>query len=203
MRQLDRLLILLTGFLIGAASIGVVVLPGDTTTPSVVPRLGAAQAPTSAQPLPNLPGRKPVRLVIPSIDLDAQVVRIQLSPDGVLNPPDDLTLVGWWDGSARAGATRGQTVLTGHSASRVKGVMDDLPKVLPGARVVVRTPKSRERYEVTGLEELNHRQLARRAVELFGQDRDDNRLVLVTCSDYRNGVWNKNTIVYAEPVSEQ
>lgn len=204
-KRLDRLLILLTGFLIGAATVGVAVLPGDTATPLTVPRLGPATAPTSSgvvdtEPVRKGPGQRPVRLQIPSIDMSAEVVRIEVTPDGVLNPPDDLALVGWWRQSARAGAAQGQTVLTGHSASSVAGVMDDLPDVVEGAKVSIRTPKGRINYEVTGSVELNHRQLADQAQDLFGQDRPDNRLVMVTCSDYRNGVWNKNTIVFAEPV---
>lgn len=164
--------------------------------------MGPASKPTAQEvkEAPNKPGARPTRLLIPSIDLSADVINISVTPDGVLNPPDDLTLVGWWNESARAGASRGQTVLTGHSASNVDGVMDDLPKVQPGARVEVRTPRGKATYEVVGQVELNPRQLANQAVDLFGQDRLENRLVLVTCSDYRNGVWNKNTIVFAQPV---
>ena len=67
--------------------------------------------------------------------------------------------------------------------------------------MLVRTPRTRVEYRVTGKIVLNAEQVARRAVKLFGQDRPSNRLVLVTCADYRNGVWNKNTIVFAKPVS--
>ncbi len=192
LRRLDRLVIFLTFALLAAAGAALTILPAEP-------------APNTAQPqsttLGNRQGAKPKMLVIPSIGVNADIVRIEVTPDGVLDPPSDTQLVGWWQRSARAGASRGQTVMTGHNVSHGEGVMDDLHKLTDGNSVLVRTPRTRVEYRVTGKIVLNAEQVARRAVKLFGQDRPSNRLVLVTCADYRNGVWNKNTIVFAKPVS--
>lgn len=201
-RQFDTLLISVTGLLLAVAAVGAVFLPTETPT-------GRSATPAWANPSPiaqkqaspkNSPGRWPRELRVPSIGITAPIRDIEVTPQGVLDPPRDLSLVGWWKRSAKAGATRGQTVVTGHSASSAKGVMDDLPKVQNGAKVLVETPRSTVEYIVTHQVELNQEELAAAAEDLFGQDRRDNRLVMVTCSDYRNGVWNQNVIVFANPV---
>lgn len=199
-QRFDKLLISIAGVLLVVAAVGVVFLPGTPT--------GRSATPGWANPSPNaqqaatqdVPGRWPRELQVPSIGITAPIRNIEVTPDGVLDPPRELSVVGWWKRSAKAGATRGQTVVTGHSASSAEGVMDDLPKVQNGAKVFVETPRSTVEYVVTHQVELNHVQLANQAQDLFGQDRRENRLVMVTCSDYRNGVWRKNIIVFANPV---
>ena len=190
LRRLDHLVIVLTFALLLAAGAALVILPAEP-------------APHTSSPasLVDSVGARPKMLLIPSIGVNADIVRIEVTPDGVLDPPSDTQLVGWWQRSARAGASRGQTVMTGHNVSHGDGVMDDLHKLSEDDRVLVRTPRTRVEYRVTGKIVLNAQQVARRAVKLFGQDRAHNRLVLVTCADYRNGVWNKNTIVFARTVS--
>ena len=49
----------------------------------------------------DLPPGTPLRVVAHTIGLDAHVVPVAVSPEGVLDPPDDYRLVGWWRGSAR------------------------------------------------------------------------------------------------------
>lgn len=190
LRRLDHLVILLTFALLAAAGAALVILPAEPApnTSGQVSRVDRS-------------GARPKMLVIPSIGVNADIVRIEVTPDGVLDPPSDTQLVGWWQRSAKAGASRGQTVMTGHNVSHGTGVMDDLHKLAKDDSVLVRTSRTRVEYRVTGKSVLNAQQVARRAVKLFGQDRPRNRLVLVTCADYRNGVWNKNTIVFAQPVS--
>lgn len=192
LRRLDRLVVLLTLLLLAAAGTALRVLPPEPAGISASP-----------QPVALAGGRgaAPKMLVIPSIGVDADIVRIAVTPSGVLDPPADTRLAGWWNRSARAGASTGQTVITGHNVSHGTGVLDNLPKIAKNARVLIRTPDAQVGYQVTGKIELNAAQVARRAVKLFGQDRTRNRLVLVTCSDYRDGEWHKNTIVFARPVS--
>ncbi len=61
-------------------------------------------ASTSARPpLPPGPSGRagaPARVVVPSIDLRASVVPIEVQPTGVLDPPADVQEVGWWQRSA-------------------------------------------------------------------------------------------------------
>lgn len=141
---------------------------------------------------------KPELLVIPSIKLNAPIVPIDLRTDGVLSPPADVSEVGWWTGSARPGATRGQTVVTGHTVHTGGGVMDRLGDLRPGALIQIKTKNGTVEYAATKVFVYDRAQLAENKDEVLGQDRDDYRLVLVTCINWNGRFYESNVIVYAD-----
>ena len=143
---------------------------------------------------------KPTRLVVPSLDIRAPVVPIEVTADGTLPPPEDGDVVGWWQRSAKPGARHGQTVVTGHTLSRGDGALDDLGRVKRGAYVDLVTPKGRMRYRVADVRVLSYDDVARRAADLFAQDRQRGRLVLITCTDFDGEVYRSNVIVTARPL---
>ena len=140
---------------------------------------------------------QPVRLVVPALDLDSRVLPIEVDTSGVLYPPDDVDVTGWWKRSAKPGAHRGQTVLTGHTVGTGGGVMDRLDELRPGDRVRVRTPKGVVRYETTRVRTYSRAELAHDARRLFGQKRSP-RLVLITCTDWDGAQYRSNTVAFAE-----
>ena len=142
----------------------------------------------------------PIRLHMPSIRVTAPIVPIQLSGDGVLDPPRDAEEVGWWDGSAQPGAAQGQTVITGHTVHTGGGSMNRLVNLKPGQKVDVVTSKGTMRYEVEQATDLTRQEVATQARALFGQDHGDGRLVLVTCTDWNGRFYEKNIIVLAKPL---
>jgi LPXTG-site transpeptidase (sortase) family protein len=142
---------------------------------------------------------QPVRLVVPALDLRSPVVPIEVNTSGVLHPPEDVDVTGWWKRSAEPGADRGQTVLTGHTVSTGGGVMDRLDELDPGDRVRVRTPNGVVRYETTWVRTYSRAELATRARQLFGQARSA-RLVLITCTDWDGAQYRSNTVAFARPV---
>ena len=142
---------------------------------------------------------QPVRLVVPALDLRADVVPIEVDTAGVLHPPDDVDVVGWWRRSAKPGSGRGQAVLTGHSVSTGGGVMNRLGELRAGDRVRVRTPEGLVRYETTRVRTYSRAALARRARSLFGQHRSP-RLVLITCTDWDGAEYRSNTVAFAHPL---
>ena len=141
----------------------------------------------------------PVRLVVPSIHLNSTVLPVDLSAGGVLDPPADTHEVGWWRASARPGARAGQTVLTGHTVHTGGGVMNDLAQVHPGDVVQVVTAKGTMRYRASAVRIYTKAELAQSAVDLFGQDRRQGRLVLVTCTGWTGHDYTSNTVVTATP----
>lgn len=141
---------------------------------------------------------KPEQLIIPTIRLDAPIVPIDLRTDGVLLPPTDYTEVGWWTGSARPGATRGQTVITGHTVHTGGGAMDRLGDLRPGGLIQVRTKNGTIDYAATKVFVYTKAQLAKHKYEVLGQDRKEYRLVLVTCIDWNGREYESNVIVYAD-----
>ncbi len=140
----------------------------------------------------------PTRLVVPSLDLRAPVVPIEVDPQGVLYPPDDVAEVGWWRRSARPGSDRGPAVLTGHTVSTGGGVMGRLGELRRGDRVVVRTPEGPIAYETADVRVYSRAQLASAKEELFAR-RGDSRLVLITCTDWDGREYRRNVVVLATP----
>lgn len=161
-----------------------------------MPSGGAAAADDGFRPLAS--PSTPVRLVVPSAGLRADVVPIGLPADGVLDPPADADVVGWWNGSRRPGAPTGQTVLTGHTVHTGGGAMQRLGRAEPGAKAVVVTDAGRVVYRIEDVEVLSKAELAERSADLFSQDRGDNRLVLITCTGWNGSEFEENVVVRAE-----
>jgi LPXTG-site transpeptidase (sortase) family protein len=143
---------------------------------------------------------KPIRLVIPALKIRAPIKPIEVNDSQVLDPPRNPREVGWWKRSTRPGATHGQTVLTGHTVHTGGGVMDDLGKLDKGQLVKVVTRKGTMVYRTTKVVTWSKSQLAKRAADLFGQKRDEERLVLITCSGWTGSSYTSNVVVFAEPL---
>jgi LPXTG-site transpeptidase (sortase) family protein len=141
----------------------------------------------------------PVRLVIPALKVRAPIEPITVR-DGVLDPPRNPRDVGWWRGSVRPGATHGQTVLTGHTVHTGGGVMDHLGRLRKGQLVKVVTRKGTMVYRTTSVVTWSKAELAKRSVQIFSQKREDERLVLITCSGWTGSEYTSNVVVFAEPL---
>ena len=143
---------------------------------------------------------KPIELVVPALKIHAHIKPIDVNSANVLDPPGDVHEVGWWRRSVRPGNPHGQTVLTGHTVHTGGGVMNRLGQLHPGNVVRVVTPRGTMVYQTTKVVTLTKPQLAKRSAELFGQDRDANRLVLVTCTGWTGSTYTSNIVVFAKPL---
>jgi len=143
---------------------------------------------------------KPELLIIPSIGVKAPVVPIEIASSGVLSPPSVVKEVGWWKRSAKPGATGGQTLITGHTVHTGGGAMNDLGDVRSGDLVQVRTPRGTVDYRATKVFVYTKAEVAKHAQELFSQKREQNRLVLVTCTGWTGKDYTSNIIVFADPL---
>jgi LPXTG-site transpeptidase (sortase) family protein len=141
---------------------------------------------------------RPDRLVVPEIGLDAPIIPIEIDPDGVLSPPADVDVVGWWKRSARPGSTSGQTLVTGHTVHTGGGVMNELGDIRPGELIQIETSRGTVDYEATKIFVYTKAQLAKHAQQLFTQKRDNIRLVLVTCTGWTGHDYTSNIIVFAD-----
>ena len=142
---------------------------------------------------------RPNRLVVPSLRVDAPVIPIGVV-DGVLLPPDDPQVLGWWRDGAKPGAVEGGALITGHTVHTGGGAFDDLETLRTGDPVVVRTDKGRIRYAVTGVTIYRKASLAKDAERVFSQT-VPGRLVLITCEDWNGTGYDSNAIVFAERVA--
>ena len=165
---------------------------------------------TQPRPLPARPPRAdvmlesagpPQRLLVDRLSVSSQVVPIS-GESGVLLPPSDAQLLGWWREGAVPGAAHGTAVLTGHTVSTGGGAFDNLGRLVPGDRVLVRTTNGAIPYSVRSTRIYSTAALARHSRDIFALD-GPGRLVLITCSGYNGRIYLSNTIVVATPVSPE
>jgi LPXTG-site transpeptidase (sortase) family protein len=142
----------------------------------------------------------PELLIVPSIDIKAPVLPIEVDANGVLHPPSNYHDVGWWKRSAKPGSPTGQTLITGHTVHTGGGVMNRLGELRPGALVQIKTELGTLDYRTTRVFVYTKQELADNAVQLFGQKRQHNRLVLVTCTGWTGHDYTSNIIVFADPL---
>lgn len=141
----------------------------------------------------------PERLVVPRLSIRAPVIPIG-APGGVLTPPADPQVLGWWADGARPGAARGSALVTGHTVHSGGGALDHLERLKPGDRVWMRTDRDRIGYAVRRVTVLGKGELAKRAQQVFDQE-VPGRLVLITCEDWNGVEYLSNVVVTAVPVA--
>ena len=180
----------------GGPSTTAVESPADPTTPARQEVVASPDLPRE-QRVDTEPGA-PQRLVVPALGIDAPVVPIG-APGGVLTPPADPQVLGWWADGARPGATRGSALVTGHTVHSGGGAMDDLERLGRGDRVWMTTDAGRIGYSVRRVAVLGKGELAERAEEVFDQT-VPGRLVLITCEDWNGVEYLSNVLVTAVPV---
>ena len=153
--------------------------------------------PGRASPAPG--AGQPVRLDAPVLDVDAPVVGVDLD-GGVLVPPSDPGILGWWRSGAVPGAARGTAVIAGHSVHTGGGALDDLSVLRRGDPLRLVTDHGVVHYRVRSVTVYPKSTLSSRAPRLFSQ-RVPGRLALVTCEDWNGVTWESNTVVLATPTS--
>ena len=144
--------------------------------------------------------QSPVRVRIPSQDIDAQVVPVGITPTGEMEAPSGYDEVGWYRYGARPGET-GRAVLAGHLDSRDgPAVFFQLGSLQPGDTVEVQFGDG------AGTRVFTVRELAQYPADgaplndIFGPvDRPE--LVLITCAGEFEGPesgYSERVIVYAD-----
>ena len=166
-------------------------VPPPTTSPTGTPTSAAAPQP--------VPGVRPDTVVVPSLDVRADVTPIA-TQDGALTPPSDPLDVGWWSGGSRPGAATGAAVITGHTVHTGGGAFDDLEELASGDRVLVLSDGTTVAYDVATVEVLSRAELARESATIFARS-GPGRLVLITCEDWDGTAYRSNVVVTATPVT--
>jgi hypothetical protein len=145
----------------------------------------------------------PVRLAVgglPGVQLVAPLVSSTVAPrDALRAPPDDAPLVGWWNGSAKAGAARGQTILLGH-AGPGGGGLTQIAGLGKGDLVELLTKEGTMRYEVGSVRSFDPADLQRVGISLFKQDGGAGRLVMLSAEGWDGATYQRTVVVVAAPL---
>jgi LPXTG-site transpeptidase (sortase) family protein len=169
------------------------------------PVASAAASPATRDDVPHDPpsapaptrAGTPLAITVPSLDVRADVQPVR-AVAGVLVPPADPGVLGWWAAGARPGDPRGTALVTGHTVHTGGGALDHLADLRPGDRLTVTTTRGELRYAVRSVRTFTKGGLADRAEALFRQ-RGLGRLVLVTCADWDGERYLSNVVVVARP----
>lgn len=157
------------------------------------PLVRAAPQPQPARPVPTVPRS----VSIPSIAVDAEVIRLGLDADGALEVPDDFAQTGWWQGGSVPGQP-GPAVIVGHVDSRSgPAVFYRLEELSAGDVIEVASAGATVSFTVERLEQ--HPKAAFPTDAVYGPTASPT-LRLVTCAgsfDSDAGHYRDNLIVYA------
>lgn len=143
----------------------------------------------------------PVRLTVPSIDLEVQLDSVSVTPDGLMEVPDEGDRAGWYRHGPAPGSDRGSVVVAGHvDTSEGPAEFFALTGVQEGAEVVVDLDDgSSATYRIVGGETVAKDNLP--VDDVFRRDGDP-VLRLVTCTgDWspRAGSYTDNLVITAVP----
>lgn len=133
---------------------------------------------------------------IPTLDVTAPVVPIEMTPDLVLEPPADPSTVGWWSEGAAPGSAEGTAVLVGHAVRTGGGALNEVGSLSDGDVIEVVGDEHTLTYEVETVEVLSKDELAEEAERVFDQ-LGPGRLVVITCEDFDGTVWQSNVVATA------
>ena len=196
---------LLVGFVLLAAALGAFATShcggtGEAQNGRLAMQLDAVTAHGRGTAAPRA-GRvsRPVRIEIPSIGVDAPLIRLGLNRDRTLQVPADFSKAGWWTGGARPGQP-GPAIVAGHVDSYSgPAVFYRLRDLRRGATIVIdRRDGTRARFTVLGSEEYPKSRFP--TTRVYGSTPGPT-LRLITCSgafDRSTGHYVDNTVVYAD-----
>jgi hypothetical protein len=177
------------------AAAGVAALPGGSLLPPV-----PAEPPSVAAPLPAVPLGEPIRVLIPSIDVDADLVPLGLRSDRAMEVPD-FGLAGWYARGPRPGHP-GPAVLAAHVDSRAgPDVFFRLRELVAGDRVhVIYDSGDRVTFVVTWSERTPKEALP---IASMWPTTNERLLALITCGgtfDQNARSYRDNVVVYTMPL---
>ena len=138
-------------------------------------------------------GRSGVQLVAPLVSTDV-APRVSLR-----TAPHDAPLVGWWSGSAKAGAAHGQTILLAHAGSSGGG-LTQISELGQGDFVDLLTKQGTMRYQVSSVRTFDAATMARVGPALYKQDGGAGRLVMISAQDWDGSSYRHSVVVTAAPL---
>lgn len=177
--------------------------PSEATSAAVPPVTTPRNPAPSPQPAASEPATMaaaaPVRLRIPAIGVDSELMGLGLQADGTLEVPPSGFPAGWYTGAPTPGEL-GPAIIAGHvDWDGRPGVFFDLRDLSPGDEIVItRRDGATARFRVTHVEQFDKDAFPTQAV--YG-DLDHAGLRLITCAgafDPSMRSYDDNLVVFAD-----
>ncbi|MTD15198.1 sortase [Nakamurella sp. YIM 132087] len=151
--------------------------PTRTPTTSPPPPTSAPSSAPATAPAPT----RPVRLALPRLGIEAEVVPVGVRDDGEMEVPADVATVGWYRFGPLPGSSTGSAVLTGHvdSADQGPGAFAQLGAMEPGDLFQVTDADGTGRtFQVVARESWPKTEVP---LDRIFDRSGEGRLVLITC----------------------
>lgn len=147
----------------------------------------------------------PARIMIDKIKVDATIIPVGLTNDGMMDAPNSNELVGWYSQSARAGEDKYAMLLDGHYGTDSKpAVFRNLATLELGDSIQIQSDKGTIlRYKVVETDQRYAEDVDMQKA-LYPYRKGVQSLTIITCEglyDAKNVTYDKRTIVYAERVA--
>jgi predicted ATPase/sortase (surface protein transpeptidase) len=174
--------------------------PPAGRSPSTSSRASSATAPIEAARTATMPASAPVRLQIPAIGVDSELMDLGLQTDGTLEVPPSGFPAGWYTGAPTPGEL-GPAIIAGHvDWAGQPGVFFELRELAAGDEILVtRQEGSTATFRVTRVEQFDKDSFPTQAV--YG-DLDHAGLRLITCGGafdrQARGWWRTRGITMAD-----
>jgi sortase (surface protein transpeptidase) len=145
----------------------------------------------------------PVRIQIPSVSIDIEIVPVGVEANGFMEIPENVTIAGWYRYGPAPSSDKGSTVITAHVDALVQGLgpfaaLSSLPE---NAEIIVTTEAGEQhRYILESVQNFEKEQLP--LDQVFDRSGAP-RLVLVTCGgqfDKKSRTYSDNVIAIANPM---
>jgi sortase (surface protein transpeptidase) len=173
----------------------------DPSQPSPDSRVSATGAPE------RVANERPVRVNIPSLGVEAEVVTV-VSNIGAVQVPDDIEKVGWYGFGAYPTSDAGSVTLVGHRDGSFgrEGSFYDLGEIKSGEKITIDSDRGNAfDYEVVALDLVSKKDFSQNASQFFTST-GPHRLYLITCGGAYvkdKGGYQDNIIVVAERIASR
>ena len=187
------------------SALGLLVAVGLTLPSSWFDFARGSDSPSTGTTYTEMTPAAPVRLAVgglSGVQFVAPLVTSAVEPRQALRvPPEDAPLIGWWDGSAKAGAAHGQTLLLGHAAASGGG-LTQIAQLAKGDLVDLLTDQGTMRYQVATVRTFDPATMDRVGPSLFKQDGGGGRLVMMSAEAWDGAAYQRTVVVTAAPLGE-
>jgi len=213
----DRTLLglLRTATIVALLAVATALALSDRTPPPIAVVSAPPAAPVETAPRPEIPEGPPAVRAVPlgisvsAIRVDAEIVPVGILEGDVMEIPEDVATIGWYDPDGDLGVTpgsRGTAVFAGHvdSRSQGRGALYLLRDLRPDALIEVQMSDGTvQTWIVTEVVQYGKVALPYHEVFEWG---GPPRLALITCGgefDRTTRSYTDNIVAYARPIEPQ
>lgn len=147
-------------------------------------------------------GITPGKLLIPSIDVEADILHLGVNENGEMDVPATIDEVSWFEPGYKPGEN-GRAVIAGHvDGINSPAVFWDLADLKAGDEIIIEDEERQLIFKVYAMESV---ELELADVDSVFGYRSSPELVLITCSgefDHNRGTRKERLIVYAELIEQ-